>query len=210
MEKSEEAQASVQFPTFSHADSIGPFSQSANREQSESECFGLSVSRLSEEKRTQQPENLCENLCIRQVVEASNDRKATASSQLSLIDSPALLGARGVRYFCVAVSGTPDLAPLQVQMRVKGIYRRFRVLRQRVTDNATPSVKSLIFPTSSPTARTRTRMMWIADGRSRGQAHHSSQRQHPYSAHDLHGFIETAPARVEDKADCVKEHTERI
>ena len=137
------AQKGATASTFSPVYSIGIFRrnvvQSANLEQSESDCFGPPAARLSEKKRTQQPENLCENLCIRQAVEAEYDRKTTASSQLSHIDSSALLGVRNAR---VAVTGTPDLAPLQVLTRVGGIYRRFRVLHERVTDNATPLVKA--------------------------------------------------------------------
>ncbi len=80
------------------------------------------------EKRTQISEQL-----LRQMVEASNDRESTVQSELSLVDDTALFGMTSVR---VAVTGTPDLAPLEALTRGEGIYHRFRLLRESVTDNA--------------------------------------------------------------------------
>ena len=117
---------------------VGSFTRtmvhSAKPEQSSADYLGLSAQRLSNKKRTQISEQL-----LRQMVEASNDRGSTVQSQLSLVDSTALFGMTSVR---VAVTGTPDLAPLEALTRVEGIYHRFRLLRESVTDNAAPSEHS--------------------------------------------------------------------
>jgi hypothetical protein len=88
----------------------------------------LPVLCLSYKKRTQISEQH-----LRQMVEADHDRESTAPSQISVIDSTALIC---VTYIRVAVTGTPDLAPLQALTRVEGIYCRFRLLPESVTDHA--------------------------------------------------------------------------
>ncbi len=113
---------------------VGPFTRtmvhSAKPEQSRADYLGLSAQRLSNKKRTQISEQL-----LRQMVEANNDSESTVQSKLSLVDSTALFGMTCVR---VAVTGTPHLA----LTKVEGIYHRFRLLRESVTDNATPSEHS--------------------------------------------------------------------
>jgi hypothetical protein len=104
--------------------------QSAKPEQSQADNFGLPALCLSNKKCMHISEQH-----LRQMVAVEHYGESTALSQLFLVDSTALFAVTYSRC-CVAVTGTPDLAPLQALKRVEGIYHCFRLLRESVTDNA--------------------------------------------------------------------------